>query len=186
MSIFGWILIRITVIYITPYSILVHSMSHIPLAWKDVKVESTPCDDIKLDGEKRKRKRNNNAKSSNTVTANVMTQKHHKTNLLWTWFSSLLWLTNKKLWRNAQTPTPWIFLATYYSKIVLIITSPFCSWNLKRLTKCYEVWRQIWSKSWQKAVTVLRWKVSCHTTRHTQIISRRFLSHTKTVSCASV
>jgi len=69
------------VIYITPYSILVHSMSHIPVAWKDVKVESTPCDDIKLDGEKRKRKRNNNAKSSNTVAANVMTQKHHKTNL---------------------------------------------------------------------------------------------------------
>jgi len=55
-------------------------MSHIPLAWKDVKIENTPCDDIKIDGEKRKRKRHINAKASN-VPAGTPTQKHHKANM---------------------------------------------------------------------------------------------------------
>jgi len=56
-------------------------MSHIPSAWKDVKIENAPCDDIKIDGEKRKRKRNNTAKTGNTVPGGTPTQKYHKTNL---------------------------------------------------------------------------------------------------------
>jgi len=53
--------------------------SHIPSSWKDVKIENTPIDDIKLDVEKRKRKRNNTGKNPSTVLSGTAAHKHHKT-----------------------------------------------------------------------------------------------------------
>jgi len=55
--------------------------SHIPSSWKDVKIENTPTDDIKLDVEKRKRKRTSNSKNANMLLPGTTTHKHHKTNL---------------------------------------------------------------------------------------------------------
>jgi len=55
--------------------------SHIPSSWKDVKIENTPTDDIKLDVEKRKRKRNNTGKNPNTLVSGTAAHKHHKTSL---------------------------------------------------------------------------------------------------------
>jgi len=56
--------------------------SHIPAAWKDVQIESTPSDDIKQDGDKRKRKRNSSTKTQGMPgSASTSVHKHHKTSL---------------------------------------------------------------------------------------------------------
>jgi len=55
--------------------------SHIPSSWKDVKIENTPADDIKMDVEKRKRKRNNSSKAPSTTAQGATQHKHHKTSL---------------------------------------------------------------------------------------------------------
>jgi len=55
--------------------------SHIPSSWKDVKIENTPSEDIKLDVEKRKRKRNNVSKTPSALAQGGAAPKHHKTSL---------------------------------------------------------------------------------------------------------
>jgi len=55
--------------------------SHIPSAWKDVKIENTPSDDGKMDSEKCKRKRNNTGKLPGVITAGTQSHKTHKTSL---------------------------------------------------------------------------------------------------------
>jgi len=55
--------------------------SHIPSSWKDVKIENTPNDDVKVDGEKRKRKRNNSGKIPGASAADTQSHKTHRTSL---------------------------------------------------------------------------------------------------------
>ena len=47
----------------------------------DVKIENTPNDDVKVDGEKRKRKRNNSGKIAGASVAGTQSHKTHRTSL---------------------------------------------------------------------------------------------------------